>query len=166
MLKLYLIIGKDRFYLYNERREIVYIEANPFFLYESNKIREAAVRLTEKIVDENNLSDKSELRFIVIENSDNVRNESVVKELGNLIVQKYSIYDLIRKTLAEFAKDSSLYIKELGINYDGESERKFSNAGFKAVNSFSRLALEIAICSSICRAERSLISKREFISSC
>ena len=119
-MKFYLVICKDKFFLYNEKRESVHLEGNPFFKYESNKIREASIRLIETLIDENNLSSKDELQFEVIENSDKVRNGGVAKELGNLIVKSHSINDLMPKTVSALAKNPKLYIKELGVNYDGE----------------------------------------------
>lgn len=120
MNNFYLVIGKDKFFVYSERRELVYIDGNPFFEYEPRKIREAVNRLIEKIVDENNFSDKNDLKFSVIENIDSVRNESVEDELGNLIVQKYFIGNIIQETVSSLAKNPKLYISELGVNYDGD----------------------------------------------
>ena len=140
-MKFYLVICKNKFFLYNEKREPVYIDAEPFFEYETNKIREAAVRLKEKIIDENNLSDDSDLQFAVIENADKVRNENVAKELGNLIVKNYSIIELMRKTVSELSKNQKLYIKELGVNYDGECYHL--DDGPMWCNEYSLLALSV-----------------------
>ena len=69
MMTFYLAICRNRFYFYSDNCKPVYLDGEPFFEYESGKIREATGRLTEKIVDENNLSNANELRFLVIENS-------------------------------------------------------------------------------------------------
>lgn len=120
MMKFYLAICKNKFYLYDEARKPVHIDGNPFFDYERNKIREATLELTEKIVDDNNLANKNELKFIVVENSDAVLNESFAKAQGNLIAKKYPLNELLRKTIRELAKNPKLYVNELGVNYDGE----------------------------------------------
>lgn len=120
MMKFYLAICKNKFYLYDEARKPVHIDGNPFFDYERNKIREATLELTEKIVDDNNLANKNELKFLVVENSDAVLNESFAKAQGNLIAKKYPLNELLRKTIRELAKNPKLYVNELGVNYDGE----------------------------------------------
>lgn len=120
MMKFYLAICKNKFYLYDEARKPVHIDGNPFFDYERNKIREATFELTEKIVDDNNLANKNELKFLVVENSDAVLNESFAKAQGNLIAKKYPLNELLRKTIRELAKNPKLYVNELGVNYDGE----------------------------------------------
>lgn len=120
MMKFYLAICKNKFYLYDEARKSVHIDGNPFFDYERNKIREATLELTEKIVDDNNLANKNELKFLVVENSDAVLNESFAKAQGNLIAKKYPLNELLRKTIRELAKNPKLYVNELGVNYDGE----------------------------------------------
>ncbi|MBR0287677.1 MAG: hypothetical protein IJQ82_01735, partial [Selenomonadaceae bacterium] len=68
MTKFYLAICRNKFYLYSDNRKPVYIDGEIFFEYETSKIREATGRLTNKIVDENNLSNANELKFFVIEN--------------------------------------------------------------------------------------------------
>lgn len=120
MMKFYLAICKNKFYLYDEARKPVHIDGNPFFDYERNKIREATLELTEKIVDDNNLANKNELKFLVVGNSDAVLNESFAKAQGNLIAKKYPLNELLRKTIRELAKNPKLYVNELGVNYDGE----------------------------------------------
>lgn len=100
-MKIYLAICKNKFCLYDEAKKILHVDGDPFFEYELNKIRNATVRLIEKIVDENNLSGKSELRFFVIDNSDNVRNEGVAKELGNLLIKRYPLDGLLRQLLRD-----------------------------------------------------------------
>ena len=123
MTKFYLAICKNRFYLYDENRKPVYIDGEAFFEYETSKIREATVRLTEKIVDENNLSGTSELNFFVIENSNAVLNDSFAKAQDSLIAKRFSLNELLRRTISDLAKDPKLYVGELGVNYDGECYR-------------------------------------------
>lgn len=141
MTKFYLAICKNKFYLYDAARQPVHIDGNPFFEYERNKIREATLELTEKIVDENNLADKNELKFFVVENSDAVLNESFAKAQGNLIAKKFSLNDLLRKIIRELAKNPKLYISELGINYDGECYRMEKE--ILSATDYSLLALSI-----------------------
>ena len=123
MTKFYLAICKNRFYLYGDNRKPAYIDGEAFFEYEAGKIREATGRLTDKIVDENNLSNANELRFFVIENSNAVLNDSFAKAQGDRVAKRFSLNELLRRTIGDLAKDSKLYVGELGINYDGECYR-------------------------------------------
>lgn len=141
MIKFYLTICKNKFYLYDDNRKPVYIDGEAFFDYETNKIREAANRLTDKIVDENNLSDKNELKFYVIENSDAALNESFAKSQGERIAKKFSLNELLRKTIAELAKNPKLYVAEFGVNYDGECYS--TENGLLTKRDYSLLALTI-----------------------
>ena len=144
MNNFYLLICKDKFFLYrdtNAGREIVYIDGNPFFEYDPRKIRESIRRLIEKIVDENNLSNENELKFVVIENIDPVRNESVEEEIGNLIIKKIFIGNIINETVLSLAKNPKLYIEELGVNFDGECY--FLQGGELWRYEYSLLALSI-----------------------
>ena len=140
-MNFYLVICKDKFFLYSELREKVYIDGNPFFEYDPRKIRESVNRLIEKIVDENNLSDKNDLKFVVVENIDPVRNESVEEEIGNLISKKIFIGDIINETVFSLAKNPKLYIEELGVNFDGECY--FLQSGELYRDEYSLLALSI-----------------------
>lgn len=141
MIKFYLTICKNKFYLFDDNRKPVYIDGEAFFDYETNKIREAANRLTDKIVDENNLSDKNELKFYVIENSDAALNESFAKSQGERIAKKFSLNELLRKTIAELAKNPKLYVAEFGVNYDGECYS--TENGLLTKRDYSLLALTI-----------------------
>ena len=123
MTKFYLAICKNRFYLYDNDRAPVHIDGEPFFEYETNKIREASNRLTHKIVDEYNLSGKDDLTFFVIENSDASLNESFTGAQDKLIAKRFSLSELLPKTIRALAKNPKLYIHELGVNYDGECYR-------------------------------------------
>ncbi|MBR0289046.1 MAG: hypothetical protein IJQ82_08715 [Selenomonadaceae bacterium] len=120
MVKFYVVICKNKFYLYGDDRKPVYIDGEAFFEYETGKIREATGRLTNKIVDENNLSNANELKFFVIENSDAALNDSFTKAQDNRIAKRFTLAELLRKTISELAKNPKLYIEQFGINYDGE----------------------------------------------
>lgn len=140
-MKFYLAICKNRLYLYSENRKAVYIDGDFFFEYETSKIREATGRLTEKIVDENNLSNANEIQFFVIENSNAVLNDSFTKALGNRIAKRFSLHELLRKKIGELAKDPKLYVDALGVNYDGECYK--SENGLLSVCDYSLTALTI-----------------------
>ena len=141
MTKFYAAICKNGIYVFSAERKPVHIDGEKFFEYESNKLREATRRLADKLVDENNLDGRDELKFFVIENSDALRNENFSKELGGLIAKKYSVSELLRKTISELKKNPKLYVDELGINYDGECYRTEKELLTKS--DFSLLALSI-----------------------
>ena len=141
MAKFYVAICKNKFYLYGDKREPVYIDGESFFEYETGKIREATDRLTNKIVDENNLSDANELNFFVIENSDAALNDSFAKAQGSRIVKRFPIDELLRKIISELAQNPAFYIAQFGINYDGECYN--SERGLLTKTEYSLLALSI-----------------------
>ena len=141
MAKFYLAICKNRFYLYDDARKPVYIEGNPFFEYETNKLREATARLMEKLVDENNLSSKRDLKFFVVENGDTVRNEGFAKMAETSLAKRFPLDALLRKTISELAKNPKLYIEPFGINYDGECYH--TEKGLLIKTEYSLLALSI-----------------------
>lgn len=120
MVNFYLAICKNKFYLYDDARKPVYIEGNPFFEYETNKLREATGRLIEKLVDENNLSSKCELKFFLLENDDAVRNEGFTRMAETSLAKRFPLGEILRKTISELAQNPKLYIAQFGINYDGE----------------------------------------------
>ncbi len=140
MTKFYLAVCKNKFYVYDEARKPFHVEGEPFFAYNVNKIRAAVAKLWEQIADEQNL-DKNEINFLIVSNSDNVRNESLSKELGTAIVKTYALDELIRSALTELAKNPKLHINEFGLNYDGECYH-FDN-GLLIHDDFSLLALSI-----------------------
>ncbi len=127
MLQYFLVICKNRFYVYRTDGAPEYFGGNDYFEYEQSKIREAAAQLVEEILSNNNLADRNELQFALIENSDAVRNEIVLKELKNLVVQRYAVNDLVYAAMVDLAKNPALYIRELGVNYDGESHHLDAN---------------------------------------
>ena len=141
MAKFYLAICKNKFYLYDDARKPVYIDGNPFFEYETNKLREATTRLTEKLVDDNNLADKNELKFFVIENSDVIKNEGFAKVAESSIAKRFPLDDLLRRTISELAKNPKNYIAQFGINYDGECYR--TEKGLLVKTDYSLIALSI-----------------------
>lgn len=141
MMTFYLAICRNRFYFYSDNCKPVYLDGEPFFEYESGKIREATGRLTEKIVDENNLSNANELRFLVIENSDAALNDGFAKAQGIRIDKRFPLNELLRKTIDDLAKNPKLYVGELGVNYDGKCYRLENS--LLTVRDFSLTALTI-----------------------
>ena len=141
MTMFYLAICRNKFYLYGDNRKPVYIDGEAFFEYETSKIREATGRLTNKIVDENNLSNANELKFFVIENSNAALNDSFAKAQGERIVKRFPLGELLRRTIGDLAKNPKLYVDELGVNYDGECYRLEN--GRLTVRDYSLTALTI-----------------------
>ena len=141
MTKIYLVICKNKFYLYDEARKPVRIAGKNFFEYDRNKIREATSRLTKELVNMNKLSSESELKFFVVENSDAALNEGFAKVHGDLVAKKFSLEGLMRTTIRELSADPKLYVDEFGINYDGDCYRR-DNERLTRSN-FSLLALSI-----------------------
>ena len=143
MLQYFLAVCKNKFYVYRTNGAAEYFGGNAYFEYEQSKIREATVRLIEEILNNNNLSDRNELQFALIENSDAVRNEIVLKELKNLVVKRFRVNDLVFEAMNELAKNPALYIYALGVNYDGESYHlEKNNPMWRGVYSLLALTIE------------------------
>ena len=141
MTKIYLVICKNKFYVYDEARKPIQIDGKPFFEYDRNKIREATLRLTTELVDMNKLPSESELKFFVVENSDATLNEGFMKVRGDLVAKKFSLDGLLRTTIRELSANPKLHVGEFGVNYDGDCYRPADDSLTRS--DFSLLALSI-----------------------
>ena len=143
MLQYFLAVCKNKFHVYRVDGKPEYFGGNDYFEYEQSKIHEATARLIDEILSNNNLADRNELQFALIENSDAVRNEIVLKELKNLVVRRFAVNDLIYAAMNELAKNPALYIYDLGVNYDGESYHlEKNNPMWRGVYSLLALSIE------------------------
>lgn len=121
MTKFYLAVCRNRFYVFDgETRQAEHIDGNPYVEYEQNKAREGVRRLVAALLENRNKEDRRDLHFDLIESTDELLNEAVVRELDERDMKRYSAVDLMNRALVELSKDRSLYIRELGANYDGE----------------------------------------------
>ena len=142
-MKFYLAICQNKFFVYREDKTPESFESgNPYLEYEPSKIREAIKQLVHEIVDGNNQSSKEDLQFVLIKSTDNVINSAVENELRDLVINGHEATKLVNKVLLQLAKDPKLYIKELGVNYDGECYHLDDN-GPMWRNEYSLLALSI-----------------------
>ena len=130
MKKFYLIIGKDRFCVYhkdNNAFALEYIDGDPYMTYDIHRINGDIKRLLEALQQNYNLETMSELNFIVVKNSDPIRNSVIEKAItgeegqASLIKGKYELKDILVKAIKKLSKDEKLHISEFGINYDGDS---------------------------------------------
>ncbi len=139
-----LVIGKDLCTLYrknNECFEAEYIDGNPFYRYELHFIKNNIKRLIERLADLNNLEDAEELKFIVVENADCIRNMNVEKFLGDRVKKKVTLDSILIKIIDDLGKNNSLHIDKFGINYDNESY--LLKSGKLEQNKYSLLAYNV-----------------------
>ena len=118
-----MIIGKNAFFLYrkNDKNfEIEYIDGNPYYQYILHEIKLYAEQVLTALVDINNLDDKNEIELIIIENSDHVRNVNVEQVLEKYIKERLKLDTVLLRIMHDLLEDKNLYIKDFGINYDGE----------------------------------------------
>ena len=123
-MDLYMIIGKNNFYLYrrtNNGFEIEYIDGNPYRHYDTHTIKSDLANLLETVANTNNLDSANEIYFMLIENSDHIRNSNVEQFLENRVKEKISINDILNRAINSLAGNKDLHIGEFGINYDGSS---------------------------------------------
>ena len=120
-MEFYLVLCADRFYVYGKGNEGAQsFDGNPFFEYEPSKIASAMEELLDVLVENNNLTGREDMRFILIESNDSVKNDVATGKLEGLILGRSPIEGLLQKVMEEFSKDPKKYM-ELGINYDGKS---------------------------------------------
>lgn len=120
----YLIIGKDKLFLYekdNGRAVKQYIEGNAYFSYDINKADSDVKRMLDLLVNEYNLDTVAELEFIVLENDDDIRTNKIEQVLSDYIIENLDLRSTLLKIMKTLNKDKKLYINEFGINYDGMS---------------------------------------------
>lgn len=142
MKTLYLLIGKDRLYLYEKNGnsfERLYIEGNSFYEYDINNAKNSLEKLMQYLVDEYNLDTKAEIDFVVIDNEDKIVSEVMRQAVGEYEKQKYDIECLIKNVSQKLSRDKSLMIQRYGINFDGKNylidndtikKREFSLLGY------------------------------------
>ena len=94
MKRFFLVIGKDKFYVYRRGDngiESVYIDGNPFRQYNPQNIKQDMAALLEDLADAHNEASTNELEFSVVENSDRVRTENVSSVLGHRMKEKIAL---------------------------------------------------------------------------
>lgn len=130
MQLLYLIIGKEKLFLYekdNGHVERQHIQGNPYFSYDINNAKYDIKKMLHLLVDEYNLDTVAELEFIILENIDKTITNIVEELLSEYIVKKIDINEAILDVMKILNKDKKLYIDLFGINYDGISFRLEKN---------------------------------------
>lgn len=142
-MQFYLAICQNKFFVYREDKTPETFESgNPYLEYESGKVREAVKRLVSEIIDSNNFSNRDDLQFVLIKSNDNAINSAVEEELGGTVIKHCEATELVNKALLQLARDPKLYIKEFGVNYDGECYHLEDNSPMWR-NEYSLLALTI-----------------------
>lgn len=130
MKKFYLIIGKDKFLVYHKNKnafELESIDGNLYVKYDIHRINSDMQNLLEALQNAYNLETMEELKFVVMPNSDPLRNSIIEKALSgeteqaSYIYSKYELKDILLKAIQRLSKDKKLHISEFGINYDGDS---------------------------------------------
>ena len=130
MRTFYLVIGKDKFYVYRKDKDTFapeYIDGNPYMKYGIHHVKSDIQHLLESLQHNYNLETMREIKFIVVNNSDPVRNSIIENALDGKDTQAgyinsiYDFKDILVKAIKTLSKDKTLYISEFGINYDGDS---------------------------------------------
>ena len=127
-MRFWLVIGKERFYVYSKENhdlELEYIDGNPYRRYNPQDIKRETKSLMETLANVNNLGSVDELEFSVVENSDRVRNANVATVLAESMKEKIALKKLIVQAMNDLQKDKALHIEEYGINYDGDTYKLF-----------------------------------------
>lgn len=139
MIDFYLAICADKFYIYDKKNGSQQSFAgNPFFEYTPSKISTATDELLQALIENNNLSDRQDLRFSIIESADPVKNDVVAAKLGEQAVVRFPLGNIVDRMMIDLGKNPKNHI-ELGINYDGICYTP-KKSGAARQSSFSLLA--------------------------
>lgn len=122
MQMFYVIIGRDKLYLYEKKGEEYsrqYIAGNPEFHYQINNVKQDVEKMMDILVEEYNLENRSELSFFLIGNSDPFITETVSRALEGYIAGLHELSRSLAEIIKRFSEDEKLLVKEFGINFDG-----------------------------------------------
>ncbi|WP_036378736.1 hypothetical protein [Mitsuokella jalaludinii] len=148
----YLVICRTVFYVFEKNGDafdVVHIDGNPYTKYNLPTIRDDILSLTQSLTDIYNLESSDDLKFVVVENIDRVRNLGVSKTLGDKIERTIPIMTLISQYIANQGDED---INRYGINYDGDTY--MSNTGGVTKHDYSLLGIRIEVGSMINFVER------------
>ena len=148
----YLVICRTVFYVFEKNRDafnVVHIDGNPYTKYNLPTIRDDILSLTQSLTDIYNLESSDDLKFVVVENIDRVRNLGVSKTLGDKIERTIPITTLISQYMANQGDEE---INRYGLNYDGDTY--LSNAGDVTKHDYSLLGIRAEVDSLINFVER------------
>ena len=125
MEKFLLLVKQDKFVIYKPDRnyELQYVNGEPFFSYEINRLADAMQNLLNSLTEEYNLTSVHDIDLSVLVNGDAVV-ENLIKDF--LITEEISRKDniisvipMLEKIYKKLERDKSLLIDLYGINYDG-----------------------------------------------
>lgn len=122
MIKLYLLIGKDKLFLYEKKdRQYTrqYVEGSPYFSYDLRRAKDAAETLLKALENEYNLSGTSEIDLAVIENRDPQCSEVMKAALGDNVVETLPLGNALKSAIQRLRREKKEKIDELGVNFDG-----------------------------------------------
>lgn len=125
MEKFLLLVKQDKFVIYKPDRnyELQYVNGEPFFSYEINRLADAMQNLLNSLTEEYNLESWHDIDLSVLVNGDAVvgnliEDFLITKEISrkeNII----SVIPMLEKIYKKLERDKSLLIDLYGINYDG-----------------------------------------------
>lgn len=148
----YLVICRTVFYVFEKNGDafdVVHIDGNPYTKYNLPTIRDDILSLTQSLTDIYNLESSDDLKFVVVENIDRVRNLGVSKTLGDKIERTIPITTLISQYIANQGDED---INRYGINYDGDTY--MSNTDGVTKHDYSLLGIRVEVGSMINFVER------------
>ena len=142
-MRLLIVINKNFIYTYkndNQKYSIQYIEGSEKFFYSINCIEEDITSYINALANENNIDNKEEFEFDVIESAHEIWTKCVVEvlEKSNRILNCCKVETFLKSAIENVFKDKKNPMEEYGINYDGYS---FKTIGENIVkNNFDLLA--------------------------
>lgn len=122
MVRFYMLIGKDKLFLYekiNQQYVRQHVEGNPYFSYDLHQAKEAAERLLKVLENEYNLDGPSEIDIVIIENRDPQYSEIMKKAFENNAIETWSLDTVLKPAIQRLRREKREHIDELGVNFDG-----------------------------------------------
>lgn len=121
---------------------ILFVEGNELFPIDGGRVKDCCESYMAALANEKNLSNKNMLEFDVLECSDKILYKKVLNALNGLVKKTYDLNSTMRYVIEKLSADTSLRIKEFGVNYDGFSYMVQNGELFK--NEFNLLAFSIS----------------------
>lgn len=120
MQMFYVIIGRDKLYLYEKNGEEYsrqYIAGYPEFHYQINNVKNDSGKMMDGLVEEYNLENRSELSFCLIGNKDPFITETVSTAFEEYIADRIDLCVIMSEIVKKLSMDEKLLVEEYGVNF-------------------------------------------------
>ena len=103
----------------DDKLTTLFVEGCELFPIDGGRVKECCESYMRALANEKNLGNQNMLEFEILESSDKILNMKVLKALNGLVKKTYDLTSTMQYVIEKLSADSSLRIKEFGVNYDG-----------------------------------------------